>query len=124
MRRTGLDYSEFTDIKHHHDYYAFLEIEGLNPDNNQSPTGARVFVLTTKDKPSHSNVSYRENDYLMFEPETRGLPPYVLDNMPIKQKILIPMSAESRSINLSNSVAVVVFEIWRQLGCPGALLKY
>nr|WP_230083260.1 hypothetical protein [Providencia sp. PROV211] len=67
-------------IKHHHDYYAFLDSEGLNPDNNQPPSAVRVFALTTKCKPSHSNVSYREDDYLMFGPETRGLPPYTLDN--------------------------------------------
>ena len=59
----------------------------------------------------------------MFGPETRGLPPYVLDNMPIEQKIRIPMLADSRSMNLSNSVAVVVFEAWRQLGYAGALLR-
>lgn len=74
LRRAGLDYSEFADIKHHHDYYAFLDSEGLSPDNNQSASGARVFALTTKGKPSHSNVSYRQDDYLMFGPETRGLP--------------------------------------------------
>ncbi|MCL0002321.1 tRNA (uridine(34)/cytosine(34)/5-carboxymethylaminomethyluridine(34)-2'-O)-methyltransferase TrmL [Providencia rettgeri] len=123
LRRAGLDYSEFADIKHHHDYFTFLKSEGLNPDNNQSESEARVFALTTKGKPSHSNVSYQQNDYLMFGPETRGLPPYVLDNMPMEQKIRIPMLADSRSMNLSNSVAVVVFEAWRQLGYAGALLK-
>lgn len=123
LRRAGLDYSEFADIKHHHDYFAFLASEGLNPDNNQSARGARVFALTTKGKPSHSNVSYQQDDYLMFGPETRGLPPYVLDNMPMEQKIRIPMLADSRSMNLSNSVAVVVFEAWRQLGYAGALSR-
>lgn len=123
LRRAGLDYREFTDIKQHHDYYAFLESEGLNPDNAQSPTGARVFALTTKGTPAHSNVSYQDGDYLLFGPETRGLPPYVLDNMPMQQKIRVPMLADSRSMNLSNTVAVVVFEAWRQLGYPGALLR-
>ncbi len=123
LRRAGLDYSEFADIHHHHDYQAFLVSEGLSSDNSQSASGARLFALTTKGKASHSNVSYRDGDYLIFGPETRGLPPYVLDNMPIEQKIRIPMLADSRSMNLSNSVAVVVFEAWRQLGYPGALLR-
>ncbi|TBL38354.1 tRNA (uridine(34)/cytosine(34)/5-carboxymethylaminomethyluridine(34)-2'-O)-methyltransferase TrmL, partial [Klebsiella oxytoca] len=74
-------------------YYAFLESEGLNPDNAQSPTGARLFALTTKGTPAHSNVSYQDGDYLLFGPETRGLPPYVLVNMPTQQKIRVPMLA-------------------------------
>ncbi|MGR6870626.1 TrmH family RNA methyltransferase, partial [Acinetobacter baumannii] len=77
----------------------------------------------TKGTPAHSNVSYQDGDYLLFGPETRGLPPYVLDNMPTQQKIRVPMLADSRSMNLSNTVAVVVFEAWRQLGYPGALLR-
>lgn len=68
-------------------------------------------------------MSYQDGDYLLFGPETRGLPPYVLDNMPTQQKIRVPMLADSRSMNLSNTVAVVVFEAWRQLGYPGALLR-
>ncbi|KOO18077.1 rRNA methylase [Morganella morganii] len=122
LRRAGLDYSEFADIKHHHDYYAFLESEGLSSDNAQSPTGNRVFALTTKGTPRHSNVSYQAGDYLLFGPETRGLPPYVLDNMPVDQKIRVPMLPDSRSMNLSNTVAVIVFEAWRQLDYAGALL--
>ncbi|MDC9603974.1 tRNA (uridine(34)/cytosine(34)/5-carboxymethylaminomethyluridine(34)-2'-O)-methyltransferase TrmL [Xenorhabdus griffiniae] len=123
LRRAGLDYHEFANIKQHHDYNAFLESEGLSSVNSQSPIGARLFALTTKGTPAHSSVSYRDGDYLMFGPETRGLPSYVLDNMPTEQKIRIPMLPDSRSMNLSNSVAVVVFEAWRQLGYPGALLR-
>ncbi|MCP9268195.1 tRNA (uridine(34)/cytosine(34)/5-carboxymethylaminomethyluridine(34)-2'-O)-methyltransferase TrmL [Xenorhabdus sp. XENO-1] len=123
LRRAGLDYHEFANIKQHHDFHAFLESEGLSPVNSQSPTGVRLFALTTKGTPAHSNVSYQDGDYLMFGPETRGLPAYVLDNMPTEQKIRIPMLPDSRSMNLSNSVAVVVFEAWRQLGYSGALLR-
>ncbi|HEM7567163.1 TPA: tRNA (uridine(34)/cytosine(34)/5-carboxymethylaminomethyluridine(34)-2'-O)-methyltransferase TrmL, partial [Serratia marcescens] len=83
----------------------------------------RVFALTTKGTPRHSNVSYQAGDYLLFGPETRGLPPYVLDNMPVGQKIRVPMLPGSRSMNLSNTVAVIVFEAWRQLDYTGALLK-
>lgn len=110
LRRAGLDYHEFTDIQRHHDYAAFLASE--------QPT--RLFALTTKGTPAHSDIQYQTGDYLLFGPETRGLPPEILDAMPPEQKIRLPMSPESRSMNLSNTVAVVVFESWRQLGYPGA----
>ncbi|MGY3141249.1 tRNA(Leu) C34 or U34 (ribose-2'-O)-methylase TrmL [Ewingella americana] len=60
---------------------------------------------------------------MLFGPETRGLPPVILDNLPANQKIRIPMQPESRSMNLSNAVSVVVYEAWRQMGYPGALIK-
>ncbi|WP_084977778.1 tRNA (uridine(34)/cytosine(34)/5-carboxymethylaminomethyluridine(34)-2'-O)-methyltransferase TrmL [Plesiomonas shigelloides] len=110
LRRAGLDYHEFTDIQRHHDYAAFLASE--------QPT--RLFALTTKGTPAHSDIQYQAGDYLLFGPETRGLPPEILDTMPPEQKIRLPMCPESRSMNLSNTVAVVVFESWRQLGYPGA----
>ena len=113
LRRAGLDYHEFANIKHHANYDAFLSSE--NPQ--------RLFALTTKGTPAHSAVSYQDNDFLVFGPETRGLPAYILDNLPARHKIRIPMLAESRSMNLSNAVSVVVYEAWRQLGYPGALLK-
>lgn len=113
LRRAGLDYHEFASIRHHANYAAFLGRE--NPQ--------RLFALTTKGTPAHSAVSYQENDYLLFGPETRGLPPHILDNLPAQQKIRIPMRAESRSMNLSNAVSVVVYEAWRQLDYLGALRK-
>ncbi|MGL4486324.1 MAG: tRNA (uridine(34)/cytosine(34)/5-carboxymethylaminomethyluridine(34)-2'-O)-methyltransferase TrmL [Yersinia sp. (in: enterobacteria)] len=118
LRRAGLDYHEFANIKHHHNYQAFLYSEKLN-----AAQPARLFALTTKGTPAHSAVSYQVNDYLIFGPETRGLPPNILDALPASQKIRIPMQANSRSINLSNAVSVVVYEAWRQLGYPGVLLK-
>ncbi len=118
LRRAGLDYHEFASIKHHHDYQAFLDCENLD-----SAQPARLFALTTKGTPAHSAVSYQADDYLLFGPETRGLPASVLDALPAQQKIRIPMQADSRSMNLSNAVSVVVYEAWRQLGYPGALLK-
>ena len=77
----------------------------------------------TKGTPAHSAVSYQDGDYLMFGPETRGLPASILDALPAEQKIRIPMVPDSRSMNLSNAVSVVVYEAWRQLGYPGALLR-
>ncbi|ANI29747.1 rRNA methylase [Yersinia entomophaga] len=113
LRRAGLDYHEFTNIKHHHDYQAFLDSE--KPE--------RLFALTTKGTPAHSAVSYQDKDFLLFGPETRGLPASILDALPAQQKIRIPMQPDSRSMNLSNAVSVVVYEAWRQLGYNGALVK-
>ncbi|NIF60793.1 tRNA (uridine(34)/cytosine(34)/5-carboxymethylaminomethyluridine(34)-2'-O)-methyltransferase TrmL [Enterobacter sp. Ap-916] len=113
LRRAGLDYHEFTTVLRHRDYNAFLEAE----------TPQRLFALTTKGTPAHSAVSYQAGDYLMFGPETRGLPAEILNAMPPEQKIRIPMMPDSRSMNLSNSVSVVVYEAWRQLGYQGAVLR-
>ena len=104
---------EFTAVVRHHDYAAFLDAE--KPQ--------RMFALTTKGTPAHSAVSYQDGDYLMFGPETRGLPATILDALPAEQKIRIPMMPDSRSMNLSNAVSVVVYEAWRQLGYPGAILR-
>lgn len=113
LRRAGLDYHEFTSIKHHADYHAFFESE----------QPARLFALTTKGTPAHSAVTYQAGDYLLFGPESRGLPKEILDALPAGQKIRIPMMPDSRSMNLSNAVSVVVYEAWRQLGYAGALLR-
>ncbi|MGL5008150.1 MAG: tRNA (uridine(34)/cytosine(34)/5-carboxymethylaminomethyluridine(34)-2'-O)-methyltransferase TrmL [Plesiomonas sp.] len=110
LRRAGLDYHEFTAIKRHHDYAAFLASE----------QPMRLFALTTKGTPNHSEINYQAGDFLLFGPETRGIPADILDALPPEQKIRIPMCAESRSMNLSNTVAVVVYESWRQLGYAGA----
>ncbi|AZT22568.1 TPA: tRNA (uridine(34)/cytosine(34)/5-carboxymethylaminomethyluridine(34)-2'-O)-methyltransferase TrmL [Salmonella enterica] len=113
LRRAGLDYHEFAAVQRHHDYAVFIAAE--NPQ--------RLFALTTKGTPAHSAVSYQDGDYLMFGPETRGLPASILDALPKEQKIRIPMMPDSRSMNLSNAVSVVVYEAWRQLGYPGAVLR-
>ena len=81
----------------------------------------RLFAMTTKGSPAHSEVQYEAGDYLMFGPETRGIPMTILDTLPLEQKIRIPMTANSRSMNLSNSVAVAVYEAWRQLNYQGAV---
>jgi tRNA (cytidine/uridine-2'-O-)-methyltransferase len=113
LRRAGLDYHEYTALKKHASYAAFLAAEAPQ----------RLFALTTKGTPAHSAVSYQPGDYLLFGPESRGLPPEILDALPAEQKIRIPMRAESRSMNLSNAVSVVVYEAWRQLDYAGALIK-
>ncbi|MDT0176441.1 tRNA (uridine(34)/cytosine(34)/5-carboxymethylaminomethyluridine(34)-2'-O)-methyltransferase TrmL [Pantoea sp. RRHST58] len=113
LRRAGLDYHEFTAIQKHAGYEAFLRAE----------QPARLFALTTKGTPAHSAVSYQAGDYLLFGPESRGLPAGILDALPPEHKIRIPMRAESRSMNLSNAVSVVVYEAWRQLDYAGARLS-
>ena len=113
LRRAGLDYHEYASIKKHADYARFLEQE--QPE--------RLFALTTKGTPAHSAVSYQAGDYLLFGPESRGLPAHILDALPAGQKIRIPMQPNSRSMNLSNAVSVVVYEAWRQLDYAGALVK-
>lgn len=111
LRRSGLDYHEFAEIKKHHNFAQFLQTEQPK----------RLFALTTKGSPAPSQVRFELGDYLMFGPETRGIPKDILDSLPLSQKIRIPMTANSRSMNLSNSVAVAVYEAWRQLGYGGAV---
>ncbi len=113
LRRAGLDYHEYTALKKHASYSAFLASEAPQ----------RLFALTTKGTPAHSALSYQAGDYLLFGPESRGLPAEILDALPAGQKIRIPMRAESRSMNLSNAVSVVVYEAWRQLDFAGALIR-
>lgn len=113
LRRAGLDYHEFTAVTRHRHYQAFLDAE----------TPQRIFALTTKGTPAHSAVHYQTGDYLLFGPETRGLPALILDALPPEQKIRIPMMPDSRSMNLSNAVSVVVYEAWRQLDYVGAIIR-
>ncbi|MCX8595796.1 MULTISPECIES: tRNA (uridine(34)/cytosine(34)/5-carboxymethylaminomethyluridine(34)-2'-O)-methyltransferase TrmL [unclassified Gilliamella] len=113
LRRAGLDYQEFVDVKRYKNIECFL-------DENQLDLASQVYALTTKGQKPHSEVNYKSADFLMFGPETRGLPAKILDALPQDRKIRIPMVANSRSMNLSNSVAVVVYESWRQLNYIGA----
>ena len=110
LRRAGLDYHEFAAIKQYESYDDFLQL--AQPK--------RIFALTTKGHPTHSDIKFQRDDYLLFGPETRGLPISILETFPSMQRIRLPMVANSRSMNLSNTVAVVVFEAWRQLNYEGA----
>ncbi len=109
LRRAGLDYHEFTIVLRHTSYDDFIASE--QPQ--------RLFALTTKGTSAHSAVSYQAGDYLLFGPESRGLPATLLADLPAGQKIRIPMMPASRSMNLSNAVSVVVYEAWRQLDYAG-----
>ncbi len=111
LRRAGLDYHEFADIKRHANFDAFLATIG----------DARIFACTTKGKAYPSDAGFQAGDVLLFGPETRGLPMSILESLPEQQRLRIPMLPQSRSMNLSNAVSVFVYESWRQLGFPGAV---
>ena len=111
LRRAGLDYHEFADIKRHVDFDAFLSSIG----------DARIFACTTKGKAYPSEAGFQAGDVLLFGPETRGLPMSIIESLPESQRLRIPMLPQSRSMNLSNAVSVFVYESWRQLGFYGAV---
>lgn len=106
LRRAGLDYHEWANVKEYENFPAFL----------QAMAGKRIFAIETPGKTHHSDVEYHPGDVLLFGPETRGLPQSVLDTIGAANVIRIPMLANSRSLNLSNSAAVVLYEAWRQNG--------
>lgn len=105
LRRAGMDYSEVAAVQIHPNLAACLASLGET----------RVFAFSTKANHSYTEVSYRAGDSFIFGPETRGLPQEVRDSLPPEQLVRLPMLANSRSLNLSNSVAIAVYEAWRQL---------
>jgi tRNA (cytidine/uridine-2'-O-)-methyltransferase len=110
LRRAGLDYHEFARVQVHASLEAALD--AIRP--------ARLFALSTRGEVRHDQPQYADGDAFLFGPETRGLPQEVLDAIPPTQRLRLPMRPENRSLNLSNAVAVVVFEAWRQHGFAGA----
>jgi tRNA (cytidine/uridine-2'-O-)-methyltransferase len=110
LRRAGLDYHEFASVAVHDDLGACLAALG-HP---------RVFAFSTRGQRLHTDVSFAEGDALLFGCETAGLPDDVLDAIPEEQRVRLPMRPGNRSLNLSNAVAVAVFEAWRQSAFDGA----
>ncbi|GMV70001.1 MAG: putative tRNA (cytidine(34)-2'-O)-methyltransferase [Pseudomonadota bacterium] len=110
LRRAGLDYREWARIEEHADLWACLEVA--------RPT--RVFALSTKGTRCLFDWRFTDGDALLFGPESRGLPEAVLNMLPPDRILRLPMQPGNRSLNLSNAVAVSVYEAWRQLGFPGA----
>lgn len=110
LRRAGLDYHEFTRLEVHASLDAFLA--------SAKPT--RLFAFTTRARRRYDEVNYGADDALLFGPETRGLPVEVLNAIPEQQRLRLPMRPGNRSLNLSNAIAVAVFEAWRQMGFAGA----
>ena len=111
LRRAGLDYHEFAHVKEHDDYTAF---------KNSLDEGQRIFAFTTKAHAGHCDIDYQAGDIFLFGPETRGLPDDILSTLDDQQKLRIPMLTGSRSLNLSNSAAIAVYEAWRQFEFKGS----
>lgn len=109
LKRAGLDYREFATVTTH----ASLD------DAIAALDGPRMFALSTRGRTRHDVPDYRDGDAFLFGPETRGLPQAVLDALPPEQRLRLPMRDNSRSLNLANSAAIVVYEAWRQLGFEG-----
>ena len=110
LRRAGLDYHEWADVRCHDTLEDFLH--AIAPP--------RLLAFTTRAGRGFAEIAYQPGDALMFGPETSGLPEEVLQSLPDQQRLRIPMRPGNRSLNLSNAVAVVCFEAWRQHGFPGA----
>ncbi|MBV8656962.1 MAG: tRNA (uridine(34)/cytosine(34)/5-carboxymethylaminomethyluridine(34)-2'-O)-methyltransferase TrmL [Burkholderiales bacterium] len=112
LRRAGLDYHEYAEMKVHEDWAACLAALG----------NKRIFAMTTKGTVRYDQVAYREGDAFLFGRESAGLPPEIRESLPPEQRIKLPMRPENRSLNLSNAVAVTVFEAWRQHGFAGGVI--
>lgn len=112
LLRAGLDYHEFAKLQVHDDLASCLAAFDT----------ARVFALTTKGAGVFHDLAYKAGDAFLFGPESRGLPPEVLSEFPDAQRVRLPMRPDNRSLNLSNTVAVAIFEAWRQTGFSGANL--
>jgi tRNA (cytidine/uridine-2'-O-)-methyltransferase len=113
LRRAGLDYHEWVAVQEHESFTAFLDT--VKPQ--------RLFALTTKGQRLVSDVAFQAQDALIFGPETRGLPAIMLAELGATQCLYLPMTPTSRSLNLSNTVSIVLYEAWRQLAFLGALIK-
>jgi tRNA (cytidine/uridine-2'-O-)-methyltransferase len=109
LRRAGLDYREFASVRLHPDLATYRQQLG----------DSRLFAVTTRGSKAYHQVNYQEGDALLFGPETRGLPAEVLEELGAEHCIRIPMTAGSRSLNLSNAAALVSYEALRQLGFEG-----
>ena len=114
LRRAGLDYHEYAPLQVHSGLdaclHAIADAEGAPP---------RLFALSTRGSVRHDAPRYAEGDAFLFGSETRGLPQDVLDAVPYAQRLRLPMRPDNRSLNLSNAVAVLVYEAWRQQGFAG-----
>jgi tRNA (cytidine/uridine-2'-O-)-methyltransferase len=111
MKRAGLDYHDYASMKVHRDWPAFIDSEAPDPQ--------RMFALTTHGATPFGGLAFRPGDVFVFGSETRGLDPALRDSFPPSQRIRLPMRPDNRSLNLSNTVAVVVYEAWRQNGFAG-----
>lgn len=106
LRRAGLDYHEYATVMEHGSFESFRRVTA--PE--------RIFAFSTRGLTNYAQVAYRPGDALVFGPETRGLPADFLEELPADRRLYIPMRPGNRSLNLSNAVALVLYEAWRQIG--------
>ena len=109
VRRAGLDYRELAGVREHADFETFMK--DVMP--------SRLFAVSTRGRQCYADTRFQPGDAWLFGPETRGLPQVLLDSLPPQQVLHIPMRPGNRSLNLSNAVAVIVYEAWRQLDYVG-----
>jgi len=114
MRRAGLDYHEYAEVLRHANWQALLDSQQPQPD--------RLFAMTTRGSRSLYDMRFLPGDWLVFGSETKGLAPDVRESFPAAQRLKVPMRPDQRSLNLSNTVAVTVFEAWRQNAFGGSAL--
>ncbi len=112
LQRAGLDYHEYVAVRRHASWPALLEAERPDP--------ACCFAFTTQGSRHHADIAWQAGDWLVFGSETAGLPADLREAFPAAQRVRLPMRTGQRSLNLSNAVAVAVFEAWRQCGWSGA----
>lgn len=112
LRRAGLDYHEYAPVQRHADWAAFLAA--------QQPDPTRLFAFTTRGSRPLPAMRWQAGDWLVFGCETAGLPAALRDGFPLEQRVRLPMRPGQRSLNLSNAVAVAVFDAWRHIGYAGA----
>ena len=111
LRRAGLDYHEYAEVRRHRSWRAFLA--------DCKPSADRLFAFTTRGRRRHDDVNWQAGDWLVFGSETTGLPETLRASWPDPQRLRLPLRPGQRSLNLSNAVAVAVFEAWRQHGYAG-----
>ena len=109
LRRAGLDYHEFSTLKVYENW----------EECKATLAGKRLFAITTKGSTRHSNIQFQVDDVFVFGPETRGLPDDVRNTFALERRVRLPMLPDSRSLNLSNSAAVLLYEAWRQIDFEG-----
>lgn len=111
LKRAGLDYHEYATLKVHENWDAC----------KAALVGKRLFAITTKGSTRHSEIAFKDEDVFVFGPETRGLPQEIRDEFTAEHRVRLPMLADSRSLNLSNSAAILLYEAWRQLDFNGGV---
>lgn len=110
LRRAGLDYHDLTRVNQYESYQAFLD--AIAPE--------RVFAITTKGQTAYTDADFKDGDVLLFGSETHGLPDDIMNSIEPTRRLRIPMRPNNRSLNLSNSVSILVYEAWQQMGFDGA----